>query len=154
MPTSRSEQLVEHIIETPASGGANLAFVRHLRPFLTNNHLIISDLLLCLGKWQFFGLVRHLANSGLSLRRLSRNPHPTTYNPQNDALLPLVRHKRPLPAYNPLKINHLPLCSKKRGISPPLRHPTGPTPHNPQPTTHNPLPVAHSPLSCVQKPPP
>src|SRR6266487_6840505 len=69
------------IIETPASGGADLNFVRHPRPFFMHKLFIISNLLLCLKKDQISDPVRHSANSRLSLPRLSHNPHPTPHNP-------------------------------------------------------------------------
>src|SRR5258708_36751383 len=68
-------------------------------------------------------------------------PHPTTYNPPNDASHRYVRHSRPFLTPNPITTTYLPLFPNKRQISPPLRHRAAPrhafrTTHTPQPTTH------------------
>ncbi len=149
MPESRPDQLVEHVIETPTSSGACLLFMRpksHLpmnKPFAMNRlplcpKFAMNRLPLCPKKVEISGLMRPSANQCLSVPRLSHNPHPTTYNPPNDADLSLVRHQRPFHTANPLIMTNLSLCPEKRQISGLVRHPPPCAPSLPRQKPHEP----------------
>src|SRR5260370_28653 len=138
MSTFRSCTFLDHK-KTADLGGAHLSFVRHPGGYRARNAFTISRLPLCPEKAQISALVRH-PSAEKSTTRSSHNPHPTTYNPPNDASLRYVRHSRPFLTPNPITTSYLPLCPKKRQISPPLRHRAAPrhafpTTHTPQPTT-------------------
>src|SRR5258708_1694610 len=117
-----------------------------------HNPNTMNRLSLCPKKAEISGLMRPSPNSG----RLSHNPHPTTHNPPHDADLSFVRHQRPFFTPNPLTINNLSLCVKKRQISRRLRHQaTATAPRmscNPLPTTSDERATSRYTLSMLRAP--
>jgi hypothetical protein len=83
------------IVEPPTSSGADLAFVRHLRPYQTCNSIAMRRLPLGAHKHQISGLVRHRAIA--TAPRLSYDLQPTTFRMTQTFL----RHTPSLPGQNP-----------------------------------------------------
>src|SRR6266567_577180 len=90
------------IIKTSDSGGADLPFVRHLRPHQMHNSMAISHLSLCSQNDRILGLVRHPANSGMRLSRLptTHTLQPAEQREPRSPASPSDRH-RPAPLLQP-----------------------------------------------------
>src|SRR6266853_2405205 len=97
MTESRSLQLVENVLKTPGSGGADLAFLRPNDHRSTHNPIAMSRLNLCLKNSRNSGLVRPPAN----FAQRQNHPSPISKNPRQAgshvADLRFVRHQLPFP---------------------------------------------------------
>jgi hypothetical protein len=98
MPESLSGELFDHPtfsasihLKTPASRGADLAFVRPIRRSLTHNLLKMNRLALCSHNIDFFGLVRPSPVGNRRSLSTTHNLQPTTRRVKHASLSCVTR---------------------------------------------------------------